>query len=198
MHRDLKGYGAYIASEQQNENDERITNSVTIKVPVDKFEDLINALPAEGVKVVEKRINTDDVTGEVVDTKSRIEAKKQVRARYINLLKQAKNMEEILQVQSEINSIHEELESATGRVNYLVHQSSYSTINLTYYQFLNGATQRDIQPTFFSKLGEAFSNGSSIIIGLLLFIVTIWPLLIFGIIGYLLVKRWKLKVIKTS
>ncbi len=198
LHRNLKNYGAYIASEEQNKTEEMITNSLVIKVPVDKFEDLMNALPFEGVKIINKKIHTDDVTAEVVDTKSRIEAKKQVRARYLELLKQAKNMSDILQVQGEINTIHEELESAAGRVNYLVHQSAYSTINLTCYQYLNGTSSKDIQPTFFTKLTDAFSNGASILKQLLLFMVTIWPVLLISITGYLLIKKSKLKPVKAS
>jgi hypothetical protein len=45
-------------------------------------------------------------------------------------------MKEILQVQQEINSIQEQMESASGRINYLSHQSAYSTIHLQYFQYL--------------------------------------------------------------
>ena len=79
----------------------------------------------------EKKITSEDVTTEVIDTRSRLEAKKQVRLRYLDLLKQAKNMEEILSVQSEINGIQEQIESAAGRMEYLQHSSSFSTIHLT-------------------------------------------------------------------
>ncbi len=197
LHKSLKGFGAYVADEEQSEGEDRIINSVIIKVPVDLFEDLLNTLPAEGVKLISKKIHSDDVTTEVVDTKSRIEAKKQVRARYIELLKQAKNMADILQVQQEINAIQEDLESATGRVNYLVHQSAYSTINLSYYQYLNG-TPKEFNPTFFTKLSEAFANGSVLIKQVLLFAVTIWPLVLLSLFAYLLVKKMRTKPVKVS
>ncbi len=98
----MKSFGAYIAQEQQSETDEQISSDITIKVPVDKFDDLMNSLSGVDVKLLEKNVSTEDVTGEVVDTKSRIEAKQQARLRYLELLKQAKNMNEILQVQNEI------------------------------------------------------------------------------------------------
>ena len=96
IHQNLKRYGAYVAGEEQTENEGKIENNLSIKVPVVQFEALMNILPGEGVKVLEKRISTEDVTGEVVDTKARMDAKKQVRARYMDFLKQAKNMEEII------------------------------------------------------------------------------------------------------
>jgi uncharacterized protein (DUF1330 family) len=191
IHNKLKSFGAYIASEEQVQNEERIENIVTIKVPVLQFDELMNSFNGEGIKVVTKKISTEDVTAEVVDTKARIDAKKQVRARYLELLKQAKNMEEILQVQNEINAIQEDLETAEGRVKYLVQQSAYSTIHLVYYQFQNGATSNTGQPGFFTRLQEAFNNGGFIIKSAVLFIVTIWPLIFAGFLIWFFVKKWK-------
>ena len=193
IHARLKAYGAYVAQEQQNQTDEQITNDISIKVPVDKFDDLMNSLSGDGIKVLEKNISTEDVTGEVVDTKARMEAKKQVRDRYLDLLKQAHSMKDILEVQAEINSIQEDIESAAGRVDYLVHASAYSTINLKYFQYVNGVTAKDTEPTFFSELSEAFKDGSSVISNLLLFIISIWPLIIAGGLLMLYLKRWRVK-----
>lgn len=193
LHGKLRSFGAYVAQEQQNETDNQISNDITIKVPVDRFDDLMNSLSGDGVKVLEKNVSTEDVTGEVVDTKSRIEAKQQARLRYLDLLKQAKTMNEILQVQNEINSIQEEIESASGRVNYLVHASAYSTINLKYYQYLNGITAKDVEPNFFSKVSEAFETGASVIINLVLFVISIWPITIAAIILVIYFKRSRVK-----
>ena len=193
IHDKLKRFGAYIANEQQTENDARIENSVTIKVPVEQFEDLINTMGGDGIKVLEKNISTEDVTGEMVDTKARIEAKKEVRDKYMELLKSAKTMKDILAVQDEINTIQEDLEAATGRVNYLSHNAAYSTINLDYYQYINGNTADSAEPTFFTKLKDAFTAGGSVIINLVLFFISVWPLVIAGILLLLYVKKWKLK-----
>ncbi|HRH50781.1 MAG TPA: DUF4349 domain-containing protein [Panacibacter sp.] len=193
IHTKLKAYGAYVAQEQQNQTDEQISNDISIKVPVDKFDDLMNSLSGDGIKVLEKNISTEDVTGEVVDTKARMEAKKQVRDRYLDLLKQAHSMKDILEVQGEINAIQEDIESAAGRVDYLVHASAYSTVNIKYFQYLNGITKKDTEPTFFSELSEAFKDGASVISNLLLFIISIWPLLIAAVLLTLYFKRWKVK-----
>ena len=61
---------------------------------------------------------------QAVDTRSRLEAKKQVRLRYLDFLKEAKNVEEILNVQSQINGIQEDIEAASGRLDYLNHAST--------------------------------------------------------------------------
>lgn len=193
IHSRLKAYGAYVSAEQQSESDEKIGNEITIKVPVDKFDDLMNSLPGDGIKVLEKGISTEDVTGEVVDTKARIEAQKQVRAKYLELLKQAKSMDEILEVQNEINAIQEDIESSTGRIDYLVHSAAYSTINLHYYQYLNGVTAKDVEPTFVSKMVNALKKGGSIITELILLCVSVWPFFVVLFILLFLFKKLRQK-----
>jgi hypothetical protein len=167
---------------------------LTLKVPVDEFENVMNALPAGDVKVIQRKITSEDVTGEVIDTRSRLEAKKQVRLKYLDFLKASKNMEEVLQVQSEINSIQEEIEAAAGRVEYLSHQSAYSTINLTFYQPAVGFKPTDVSPTFFTRVGIAFKSGAEWLIELLVAMISIWPLWLIaigGIIGYKRMKSLK-------
>ena len=137
----------------------------------------MNKLPDDG-KVTEKKISSEDVTGEVVDTKSRLEAKKQMRLKYLEFLKQSKNMEEVLQVQNEINSIQEQIESAAGRVAFLTNQSAMSTINLTFYQPLEGYKPTDAAPTFLTRLSNAFKTGTGWIAELFVGLVSIWPLLL--------------------
>lgn len=191
IHASLKGFGAYIADEKQTENDFRIENSVTIKVPVDQFDNLVNSFSGDGIKVTEKNISSDDVTGEVVDTKARMQAKMAVRDKYLELLKQAKNMNEILQVQGEINSIQEDIEASGGRVNYLQHASAYSTVNLDYFQYINGGSANDEKPDFFTKLSRAFSTGTSVITNLILFCISIWPIILIIFFAVVYLKRLK-------
>jgi Domain of unknown function (DUF4349) len=185
----IKQVGGYIAGEEQSQSEYKIENSMTIKVPVDQFDNALSLLSVGVEKINEKKISSQDVTTEVVDTKSRLEAKKQIRLRYLDFLKQAKNMEEILSVQSEINGIQEEIESATGRVDYLDHSSSFSTINLTYYQVLNSSAENTGKPSFGNKITEAFKTGWSWVSDLFIGVISIWPLFLLVFAAVILYKR---------
>ncbi|MFM6926597.1 MAG: DUF4349 domain-containing protein [Ferruginibacter sp.] len=187
VHNAVKQYGAYVAQEDQNLTDEKSETTITIKVPVSQFENMMNKLPEDG-KIIEKKISTEDVTGEVVDTRSRLEAKKQMRLKYLEFLKQSKNMEEVLQVQNEINSLQEQIESAAGRVAFLSNQAAMSTINLTFYQPLDGYNPSDATPSFLSRIGNAFKTGAGWIGALFVGLVSIWPLLLIVLAAYF---RWK-------
>jgi hypothetical protein len=136
-------------------------------------------------------LQTDIAEKSTVDTKARMQAKMAARDKYLQLLKQAKNMNEILQVQDEINGIQEDIEAASGRINYLQHASAYSTITLTYYQYINGSSPNDEKPGFFTNLSRAFSTGTSLIANLVLFMISIWPLLLSAAFIWLYFKRSK-------
>lgn len=188
----IKELGGYVAQEEQNQSEYKIESTVILKVPVDQFDNAVTSITGETEKINELKISSQDVSSEYIDTRSRIEAKKQFRNRYMDLLKQAKNMEEILSVQSEINNIQEEIESATGRLNYLGQSSAFSTINLTYYQVLDPSVKENTSPSFGSKITEAFKTGLGWISELFIGMVSIWPLLLVSFILLIIYKKIKL------
>ena len=193
VHESVKRVGGYIAQEDQTRTEYKHENTVAVKVPVAQFDEALELL-ADGTgndKLIEKKIASEDVTGQVVDTKSRLEAKRQVRIRYLELLKQARNMGEVLQVQNEINELQEQIEMAAGRIAFLNQSSAYSTINLTFFQVLNPAASDRIEPSFLTRVVRAFDNGWSFIKLLLLALISVWPLLL-GVTGiWFLVKKWR-------
>jgi hypothetical protein len=189
IHSTAKRYGAYIAGEEQNLSDEKKETTISIKVPVEQFDAMINQLPSDSDKIIEKKITTEDVTGEVVDTKSRLQAKEQMRLKYLEFLKQSKNMEDVLKVQSEINNIQEEMESASGRINYLSHQSAYSTINLTFFQPLTGYDPVNDSPGFFTRTLNAFKTGFDSIADIFIGLVSIWPVCLLVFFVWIIWKR---------
>jgi Domain of unknown function (DUF4349) len=186
-----KKYGGYVAGEKQDATEYKIENSLTLKVPVAMFDDMLNELSQLPVNIISKQVSSQDVTAEMVDTRSRIEAKKQVRDKYMEFLKGSKNMEEVLQVQNEINGVQEQIETAAGRVNYLGHEAAYSTIHLTYYQVFDAKAATGAAPGFGDKLGQAMMYGVNIIKSLVLGMVTIWPLLLIAAIAWFFYKRSK-------
>jgi hypothetical protein len=194
----VKKYGGYVSQEQQSQSDYQIENTVVIKVPVDQFESAVNDITKEVSKLNGKQISSEDVTTQLVDGRSRLEAKKQVRLRYLDLLKQAKNMEEILTVQKEINDIQEDIELVNGRINTLSHESAMSTINFTFFQILDAKAKIDVEKEagFLSKVKLAFSNGWYWIGEVFVGIISIWPLLMVIILGIWIFRKKQMPKIK--
>ena len=190
LHGNIKRFAAYVSQEQQNQTDYKIENTITIKVPVDQFDDLVGALTGGEQKLIQKKITSEDVSTQVVDTRSRMEAKKQVRIKYLDLLRQARNMEEILNVQKEINGIQEDIEAASGRLEYLSHSAAYSTINLIYFQVLNASMKNDSEVSYAGKIWRSFKMGWNWIGEFLIGIISIWPLFFVGFACWFAYKKW--------
>lgn len=176
LHRTVKQSGGYIAQEEQNESGYKIENAVTIKVPVAQFDETLSQLASDSDKLVGKKISAEDVSMQIVDTRSRLETKKEVRERYLELLKEARNMKDILQVQNEINGIQEEMEGAAGRIAYLSHSAAFSTINLRFYQVLDANVRNEPDPSFLHKIKDALADGWNWMSGLLIGLISLWPL----------------------
>jgi hypothetical protein len=182
--------GGYIAQEQQTQDASEIENTVAIKVPVDRFQDLLVQLPGDSDRLETKKVSSEDVTMELVDTKSRLETKKEVRERYLDLLKEAHSMKDIITVQNEINDIQAEMDQAAGRIAWLGHSSAYSTINLRFFQVLDETGHEDAPPGFVQRLKESIGEGWKSLSSLLLDLISVWPLWIalgFAVVWF---KKW--------
>ena len=136
-----------------------------------------------------KRINSKDVTEEFVDIQSRLNTKKEVRDKYVELLRnKAKTVEEVLKAEEAIRHLQEEIEAREGRLRYLSNQTSLSTINLNLYQKVEyQKVEKPYEFTFFKKLKKGFVNGWEIVVGFILLMVNFWPLLLLG--GFLYYKK---------
>jgi hypothetical protein len=191
LHRGLKQFGAYIAQEEQASSDYRIENSVVIKIPAAYFDDAVSFLTPDSLKVHEKKISSQDVTGEMIDVRSRMQARREVRQRYIDLLKQAKSTKDILELQKEINEIQENIEAVTGRLDYLSHAASYSTINIRFYQILDGYSPETKEPGFFEKLWDSFKVGLNWLAEMFILSIALWPLWTGIGVAIFMFRRWR-------
>ncbi|MBL7700042.1 MAG: DUF4349 domain-containing protein [Chitinophagaceae bacterium] len=192
----VKTIEGYIANEEENSSDETLRNTLILKVPTARFDDAINLIESLGGRMVTKKISSDDVTAEVFDTRARIEAKKRIRLRYLDMLAKAKNMEEILQVEKEVNQVQEQIEAAEGRLNYLVHSSSYSTIELTFFQILNGGMEHK-EPGYGDRFIMALNDGLKWTANLIIFFAALWPLWMGLTIFFILLKRLRFSRVNT-
>ncbi len=161
----------------------RITNQLTIRVPANRFDELMNTIETESIYTNYRRINAKDVTEEYLDIETRLHTKKQVRDRYVAILRdKAKTVEEVLKAEEAIRVIQEEIESREGRLNYLKNRVSLSTINLEIYQEVPYTPDRGSRTTFWTRLKQSAADGWTIVVSLVLGLVTIWPLVLLGVL----------------
>lgn len=163
---------AYISKETENVYDNKVENGMIIRVPAGNFDKLVQMIGADVTAFKSKNIDVMDVTEEYVDISTRLNTKKEVEKTYIGLLKQAKKMEDVLAIQSQIGSIREEIEVTEGKFRYMNDRIAYSTLNLTYYQ------ESEQKPVFSGKFANAFKNGWQNLVWFFVGIAYIWPFII--------------------
>jgi len=159
---------------------EQISNDITIRVPSSAFSALLYDLSKESKFVDYKRVASQNVTEEYEDIQTRLKTKKEVRDRYVEILKtKAKTVEDILKAEEHIRVLQEEIEAKEGRHNFLKSRVSMSEINLEIYQkVIYKETPSLLEKPYIAKVGEALGNGWSLITSLSLFIINSWPVLI--------------------
>ncbi|MFZ1806765.1 MAG: DUF4349 domain-containing protein, partial [Cyclobacteriaceae bacterium] len=157
----------------------------TIRVPAEKFDALVQGLEKLAIKVESKDINTRDVTEEFIDIETRLKTKKELESRYLEILKQARNVEEVLSVERELGNVRSEIESMVGRLSYLKNKVSFSTLNVNYYQLV------DSDFGFGSKFITSLSNGWENLLFFVIGILNLWPFILLAGAGTWLFTRWR-------
>jgi hypothetical protein len=183
----VKEANGYISSEDQNNYSGATRYSQVARIPSDKLDDFIAKVEALAKKVDAKNISTQDVTEEFIDVETRLTTKKELEARYREILRQAKTVKDILEVETQLNNVRGEIESMEGRLKYLTNQTSFSTLTITFYQTISG--NYGFAYRFFSSFGNGWDNLLDFIIGLL----NAWPFVIMVAVLVWLFIRWRRK-----
>lgn len=149
---------------------------ITIRVVNSRFDSLMANICKLGT-VKNKSVSRDDVTEDYIDISARMNSKKVLEERYLELLKQAKKMEDILQIEKSINEVREEIESAEGKLRYYDNRVEYSTIELTI--FHNSEIPREDKGNYAMRLWQAISNGFYGLADGVINILSVWHILVF-------------------
>ncbi len=104
--------------------------TMTMGIPVDRFEDALIRLRQIAVKVKDESASGEDVSDEYVDLQSRLKNLEATRDRIQTFLDTAATVEEALKVNDQLSEVEAEIEQVRGRMNYLFDRASYSTISL--------------------------------------------------------------------
>lgn len=182
---------AYISSEDESRTDFRLGNTITIRVLSGSYDSLVSQLEKQAMRVDYKRVSIEDITAQYYDIKTRLETRRKVEQRYVELLGKARNMEEILQVEQQLKQVREEIESAEGMIRLWNDQVAYSTLVLEVYQTLDYSYQPPSKPGFWNRLFKGILEGWDILQNLVVGIVTLWPVFLLVFVLVWLFYKWR-------
>ncbi|MEL7588789.1 MAG: DUF4349 domain-containing protein [Prolixibacteraceae bacterium] len=184
----LKKHEGYYANESFSNTDYESSWQLKIRVPSGKFEAFISDVESGEGEILYKEIQSRDVTDQFIDLESRLDTKKAYLTRYNELLKKAKDVKEILEIEEKIRVLEEEIDSTTGRLKYLNDQVDYSTLDLTLSKQKDYKFKPEHRSKFVERLKLSLSRGWFGFVNFMLFLIKLWPFwILFALIHY----SWK-------
>ena len=178
----VKKHQGYISSDNESKYDRRVNNTIVVRVPAQRFDEFLKDATQGVDKFDDRQIYVNDVTEEFLDVQARLKTKKELEARYTQLLDKANTVKEILDIEKQIGLLRSEIESIEGRLKYLQSQVSMSTLTLTFYKKLPRSVE------YSGKFKESFSGGWHGFVQFLLAITYLWPFFILGLIGAFVIR----------
>lgn len=128
--------------------------NLTIRIPVEHTDEF-TAQVGNICHVVSKSQSKEDVTLTYVATESRLNALKTEETRLLELLAQAENMSDLLQIESRLTDVRYELESVTSQLRVLENQVDYATIYLNVEE-VRDYTDTEEEKTVWQRISGGF------------------------------------------
>ncbi len=123
--------GGSVVGTSTSYQDSKMLANVTIKVPSISYNEAMDGLRRLGIKVERENSSGREVTEEYTDLESQLRNLDATEFQYLELMKKAQTIDEILKVQGRLTEIRGQIERTKGRMSYLQRSSEMATITLS-------------------------------------------------------------------
>ena len=157
------------------------------RIPAKSFEQFLKELESVDGKIVNKEIKIEDITADYLDVEARLKSKKELEARYIQILAKATKVTEMLEIEKQLNDQRTEIESIEGRFKFMQHEVANNLVHIT-------ITEPKIATSgFFGKVFKALSTGWTFLLDFLIAVLALWPFIILGAGVWFFLRRYRNK-----
>ena len=174
------------------------TVTVIARVPASQFAAALEEIRGAGDRVISEKISGQDVSEEYLDLEARLRTKKALEAQFLEIMKQARKVQDALDVQSQLADVRTEIERLEGRRRFLENQAALSTITTTLQmpQPLVAATTGSFSVSLKRTVGDAVDLAASIILFIIQAVIVIIPIGLFaGLPAWLIWRVVRRKVL---
>jgi hypothetical protein len=167
-------HGGFVVTSEskQRDNAEPTKRTLDIKlvvrVPANQFGPVLDEIKGLASNVTQESVSGQDVTEEFIDLEARLKTQKALELQFLEIMRQAKKVEDALEVQRQTADVRTEIEKLEGRKRFLQNRASLSTITVN----LQSPTVIVVSTTGFGhSLREAVSDSVDLASGIVLFLV---------------------------
>lgn len=107
---------------------------IVVRIPQENFDAFIELVETGSSKVLNHYVTGQDVTEEFIDLNSRLKSKKAVEARLLEFMTNAEKTEDLLAISDNLANVQEEIETITGRMNYLQDKTDLATVTINIHE----------------------------------------------------------------
>jgi len=159
----------------------RRSASYTLRVPSEKFSDIMSRLSAFG-NVPYTYTYTENVTAEYYDVQARMQALQAQESRLVEMMKLAETVEDIITIEDKLTDVRYRIDSLQSSLNNWDRRVAYSTLNITVKEVQVYTPEKVTKITYGEELWRAFTdalkNVGQFFKDLLVFLVSAIPTLL--------------------
>jgi hypothetical protein len=150
--------GGYVAGSDEYDQGDRRWASVTYRVPVDRFDEALDALRGLSERVVRESTQSAEVTATVVDLDARIANLRASEAALVEIMDRSGRMEDVLAVQMRLEDVRGQIERLEAQRNNLADQAALSTLTVTWFTPVAAVTAAQEGWNFGTELDAALAQ----------------------------------------
>jgi len=162
---------------------------LTLKVPPDRFESVLDSL-AELGQALERDVKAQDVTEEVVDVEGRLKTAQASAERLRTLLGGAASTADVVAVEAELAKRESEIESLQGRLRVLDSRVDLATIDVRLTERADLEVNRDV-PGFLKALRAGWVALLNVVLAFVAVAGFLLPFAPFVVAGWWAVRRYR-------
>jgi hypothetical protein len=126
---EARRFDGIVVEDTLNEQPSGATARLTIRVPSQRVERFLEAVDGVG-RVKSRQVSARDIGKEYFDAELRLETLQSTMRRYEEILKQAKDVNEILRVENELARLRGEVEQTKGNLRWLGDRAARATVHV--------------------------------------------------------------------
>lgn len=125
-----KEFGGYLIDSNLSVPEGASSGQISVRVPADKRAEALSAIKLLGIKVVSEYVVGQDVTDQYVDNGERLRILESTKSKFETILAEAKTVNDMLNVQQQLLSLQQQIDTIRGQQKFLEGSTSLSRITI--------------------------------------------------------------------
>jgi len=168
---------------------------LVVRIPAGRFGSVLDQIKQLAGNVSEANVSGQDVTEDFIDLEARIRTQKALELQFLEIMKQARKVEDALEVQRQIADVRTDIEKLEGRKRFLENRSSLSTItvNIRAPKVVEVVNTTGFWRTVRDSVSESLELASEMVLFFLRFVIVMVPIAVFVILPLGLILRYLIR-----